>query len=93
MQYITRLLMRAKKIAAGEGKYILGFVDYDIEKKLFTASGSIWDGVPGSGGEPFYSEHSTQEEAVAACEAVAAKYPGCENINFIIDDLSFPEGE
>ncbi|MDD6308788.1 MAG: hypothetical protein PUB07_05515 [Clostridia bacterium] len=92
MQHINRLLRIAKTAANGKGKRILGFVDYDPEKKKFTASGTIWDGVAGSGGEGFYSEHDTQEEAIAACEAVAAKYLNSENINIIIDDLPFPEG-
>lgn len=93
MDKITRLLMKVKQAKGGQGMHILGFVDYDPEKKVYTASGTIWDGVAGSGGEPFYSEHDSPEEALAACEAVAARYPGCENINFIMDDLMFPVEE
>ena len=70
--------------------YVMGFVEYDTIKLKFTASGTIWNGVAGSGGEPFYSEHSTLDEAVEACEAVAAQYPNAENINFILDDMTFP---
>lgn len=85
MDRITRLLMKVKQATDGQGMHILGFVDYDPEKKVYTASGSIWNGVAGAGGEPFYSEHNSQEEALAACEAVAARYPGSENINFYMD--------
>lgn len=85
MNHINRLLMQARRAKGGEGMHVLGFVDYDPEKKVYTASGTIWNGVAGSGGDPFYSEHSTPEEALAACEAVAASYPGSENINFYMD--------
>ena len=91
MNQINRLLKKARITKNGKGMHILGFVDYDTEKGRYTASGTIWNGVAGSGGESFYSEHDTPEEAVAACEAIAARYPGCENLNFIMDDLSFPE--
>lgn len=91
MNHITRLLMRAKQARNGKGMHILGFVDYNLAKQKYTASGAIWDGVEGSGGESFYSEHDTADEALAACEAIAAKYPDSENLNFIMDDLTFPE--
>ena len=91
MNHINRLLMQARRARNGKGKHILGFVEYVPEKKKFTASGTIWDGVEGSGGESFYSEHDNQDDAIAACEAVAAQYPNSENINFIIEDLTFPE--
>ena len=91
MPRIDRLLQRARRAKDGKGKYILGFVEYDPEKKKYTAAGRIWDGVAGSGGEGFYSEHETLEEAVAACETVAAKYPNAENVNFLMDDFTFPE--
>lgn len=91
MNHINRLLMQARTAKNGKGMHVLGFVDYDIEKGCFTASGTIWNGIPGGGGDSFYSEHATPEDAVAACEAIAARYPDCENINFIMDDLSFPE--
>lgn len=90
MNHINRLLMQAKRAKNGKTKHILGFVDYVIEKKKFTASGTVWAGVSGSDGERFYSEHDNQEDAIAACEAVAARYPNTENITFIIDNLSFP---
>ena len=93
MNHINRLLRQARNAVNGKGKYIIGFVDYDPQKKKFTASGTIWNGVKESGGDRFYSEHDTQDEAIAACEAVAAQNPGSENINFIIDDLSFPATE
>lgn len=91
MNHINRLLMQTKRARNGKAKHILGFVDYVLEKKKFTASGTIWDGVAESGGKSFYSEHDNQEDAIAACEAVAARYPNSENITFIIDDLTFPE--
>lgn len=93
MDKITRLLAKVKQARNGQGMHILGFVDYDPEKKVYTASGTIWNGVAGSGGEPFYSEHSTPDDALAACEAVAARYPNSENINFIMDNLMFPVEE
>ena len=92
MDHLTRLLMQARTARNGKGKHILGFIEYDINKRKFTAKCNVWDGVEGSGGENFCSEHDTQEEALAYCEALAAKYPNSENLNFIIDDMSFPEG-
>lgn len=83
--------MKAKRAKNGNGMHVLGFIDYDTEKRCYTASGTIWNGVPGTA-DSFYSEHETAEEAIAACEAVAARYPNCENLNFIYDDLSYPEG-
>ena len=91
MKHINRLLMQARTAKNGKGMHVMGFIDYDPAKRCFIAKGTIWDGVAGSGGESFCSEHKTQEEAIAACQAIAAKYPGCENLNFIMDDLSFPE--
>jgi len=83
MKHINRLLMQVRTAKNGNGMHVIGFIDYDPEKRGFIAKGTIWDGVPGSGGESFYSEHATQEEAIAACEAIAAKYPNCENLNFV----------
>ena len=85
MNHIDRLLLQAKRARGGMAKHILGFVDYDFGREKFTASGTIWDGVEGSGGELFYSEHDTKEQALAACAAVAALYPSCENINFLLE--------
>lgn len=82
MKHINRLLMQARTAKNGNGMHVLGFVEYSTSKQCFTAQVTIWDGVPGTG-ENQYSEHETEEEALAACEAVAARYPGCENINFI----------
>ena len=82
MKHISRLLMQARAARNGNGMHVLGFIDYVPEKQCFTASGTIWNGVPGTG-ESFYSEHKTEEEAVAACDAIAAKYPNCENLTFV----------
>lgn len=87
MKHINRLLMQARTAKNGKGMHVLGFVDYSEEKRCYTAKGTIWDGVFGSGGESFYSEHETEEEALAACEAVAARYPNCENLNFITERI------
>ena len=38
MQHITRLLIQARKVAKGYNLApVIGFVDYDMEKKLYTA--------------------------------------------------------
>lgn len=93
MNQLTRMLAKARAVKNGNGKWIMGFVDYDPEKKVYTASGNIYDCVAGSGSESFYSEHDNPDDALAACEAVAARYPNAENINFIIDDMMFPGDE
>ena len=90
MNHINKLLQRARRAKDGKGKYIIGFVNYDPEKMKFIASGTIWDGIAGSGGEGFYSEHDTTDEALKACEAVAALYPNSENVNFVVDDMTDP---
>lgn len=94
MQHITRLIISARKATGGKNKTVFGFIDYDIAKKKYTCSGDVWDGAPGSVTErdTFYSEHDTVGEADAAASAIAAKYPLCESITFLVDDLSFPEG-
>ncbi len=91
MKHIDRLLRRVKAAANGKARYILAFVEYDPDKRKYTAAGTIWDGVAGSGGEGFYSEHDTPEEAEAACEAVISKYSNAETANILIDDFTFPE--
>lgn len=93
MNHINRLLQKARRAKNGNGKYVMGFIEYDPINKKFIASGSIWDGVAGSGGVSFCSEHDTQAEALVACETIAAQHPGSDNINFIMDDLTFPEGD
>lgn len=85
MNYIDRLLMKARKAMSGSGMHVLGFIQYSQEKQKYTASITVWDGVPGSGGERIDSEHDTKEDALAACESVAARYPNADNLNFIID--------
>ena len=87
MQHITRLIIKARKATGGENMTVVGFIDYDHTKQKYTCSGYVWNGVPGSVSDKdsFYSEHDTAEEATAAAEAIAAKYPGCENINFIMN--------
>lgn len=89
MNHINRLLRLAKRAADSKGRYILCFVKHDQGKGKYTASGTIWDGVPGSGGVPFCSEHDTEEEAVAACDDIIARYPGCEAVT-IFKDEPFP---
>ncbi len=84
MKYINRLLTIARAARNGPGMHVLGFVDYDPEKRSFTAKGTIWNGVPRTG-EEFHSEHETAAQALAACEAIAARYPGCENLIFYLD--------
>ena len=95
MQHIERLLIRARKATGGEGMRILGFVEYRPDLKKFTCSGFVWDGVPGSVSDDdhFYSEHDTAEAATAYADSISAKYPGSENITFIVDDLTFPAQE
>lgn len=92
MNNIDSLLRRAKEAKKGKGKYITGFVDYDPEKGKYTASGTIWDGVPGSCrmGKSFYSEHDTPEEARLACDAIIERYPDTKEVRILIDDLMFP---
>lgn len=85
MNHINRLLMKARRIASGTGMHILGFVDYNTENQKYTATVQVWDGVPGSAGDPLYSEHDTKEEAIAACDAIAAQYPNSEKITLIMD--------
>lgn len=85
MNHIDRLLMKARKAMSGSGMHILGFIKYCQEKQKYTVSVTVWDGVFGSGGERFDSEHDTKEEALAASESIAARYPNAENLNFIID--------
>lgn len=85
MNKIDRLLKYARIIKNGAGMRVIGFVDYDIEKQVYTASGTIWNGVDGSGGRPFYSEHHSAKEAIAACENVASQYEGLDSFNFIVD--------
>lgn len=93
MNHINRLLRKARRAKNGNGMYVIGFVEYDHAKNVFTASGRVWDGKPGTDGETFYSEHNTLDEAIAACEAVEAQYPKAENVNFIIDDMTLQEGD
>ena len=84
MKHINRLLTIARAARNGPGMHVLGFLDYDLQKYCYTANGTIWNGIPGTG-EEFHSEHETAAQALAACEAIAARYPGCENIIFYLD--------
>ena len=79
-------------MGGGKVRYIMGDIEYSPEKQCFTVSGMIYRGKAGTPGERFYSEHTTATGAVAACEAVAAQYPDAETVNFIMDDISFPDG-
>ena len=85
MRNIERLLARARNIRTGGGRYIMAFVDYDPVKGKYTASCNVWDGVKGSGGEHYYSEHDTAEAAEAACETIFAQYPGAESTHLFVD--------
>lgn len=85
MNHINRLLIKARQEIGGKGKLILGFVRYDRIDNKFIVHGTIWDGFPGSHGEKFYSEHDTEEEAEAACDAVVAQCPNAKQINFITE--------
>ena len=60
--------------------------------KKFTAGGTITS-KNSETVKQFYSEHDSQEAALSDCEAIAAQYPNAENVNFIIDDLTFEERE
>lgn len=86
MRTIERLLARARELQNGaNGRYMIGFVEWRPERQCFTASGTVWDGKPGTGGEHFYSEHESMTAAQNACNAIAAQYPGADNITFFID--------
>lgn len=92
MRTIERLLARAKAVKGSDVRDILAFVEYSPDKQRYTASGTLWNGRTKADGETFYSEHETPEEALAACEAIANKYPSAETVKIFIDDLTFPEG-
>lgn len=79
-------------MGGGKVRCIMGDVEYNHEKQCFTVWGVIYRGKVGMPGENFYSEHPTAADAVAACETIAAQYPDAESINFIMDDISFPDG-
>lgn len=83
MKHINRLIMQLKQAKNGHGMHLMAFVDYDIEKGRYTAKVTAWDGVPGTACECMAGEYDTQEEAIAACDNVAAGYPGCEYLLFI----------
>lgn len=85
MDHLSRLLMQSKKEKTSKGMYIVGFVWYDPGKKKTIASGTIWDGIARSGGEVFYSEHDTLEEALTACEHVEARYANSICVNYLMD--------
>lgn len=91
MEHIDRLLTRAKKAINGEGKHVIGFVDYDMDKQKYIASGSVWNGVAGSGVEEFRSEHETREEAEATLRAMETKYPSAKSVVFLLVDMYFSE--
>ena len=82
MNHINNLLMKARRAVNGKGLYIMGFSDYDIDKQKYTVKGTIWDGVPGSGGKEFYSEHDTEEEARKALDDIKENYPGAVDVVF-----------
>lgn len=85
MRNIERLLARARNIHCVNGRYIMAFVDYDPAKGCYTASCNVWDGVNGTGGENYYSEHDTAEAATNACEALFAQYPSAESKLLFVD--------
>lgn len=91
MNRIDRLIASARRARGGVGRYILGFVEYDPAKGLYTASCTVWDGVKGSQGIHTHSEHKTQEEAVSACESIAAQHHGLKDVNILVNDIAFME--
>ena len=91
MEHISQLLVRARKITANSNKaFIFGIVEYRPDLNKFTAGGTITS-KNSETVKQFYSEHDSKEAALSACEAIAAQYPNAENVNFIIDDLTFEE--
>ena len=92
MKHINRLLQTARRAKQGQGRYIIGFVEYVPEKKVYTAAGTIYGGAFEKETEKFYSEHDTPQEAKAALAEIEKKYPDAEKVTFIIDDLTYPEG-
>lgn len=92
MNHVDRLLIQVKQAKSGKNKRIVGFVDYDEEKKVYTASGTIWDGVNGSGGDSFYYECPTPEEAIRAFNEVVERCPNAKTSRLFIDDMTFPDG-
>lgn len=92
MRTIERLLARAKAVKGSDVRDIIAFVEYRPDKRLYTAAGTLWDGRTKAEGDSFYSEHETPQEALAASEAIANKYPNAETVRIFIDDMTFPEG-
>jgi len=43
--------------------------------------------------ESFGAEFDTLQEALAYVDELEAKYQACDNLTFIIDDLTFPEDD
>ena len=85
MKHINRLIMQLKQAKNGNGMHLLAFVEYDCKKRMYVAKVTIWNGIPGTGCERLLGEHETMEEAMVACDNVAADYPGCEYILFTED--------
>lgn len=85
MKHINRLIMQLKQAQNGSDMHLMAFVEYNEAKRMYIAKVNKWNGIPGTGCECMKEEHENQEEAVAACDKVAACYPGCEYILFIED--------
>jgi len=93
MRNIERLLRRAKKVHDLNGKMLTASVDYDEHTKKFCAGGMVYSPKGSSPDESFGAEFDTLQEALAYVDELEAKYQACDNLTFIIDDLTFPEDD
>ena len=85
MNHIDRLLIKVKKTAKGLIRHILGRIEYREALQKFTVSGILWDGISGTAGDKFYSEHGTRQEAELAFGELNETHPNAESICIVID--------
>ena len=88
MTQIDRILIRAKKAAQRKAeRLVLGFVEHDLCRDIWTAEGRLWNGKKGAGCRSIVTEHDSKEAALSALYALADEYPNT------VEDVAIIFGE
>ena len=76
MTRVDRILIKAQKLAQRKAeRLIMGFVELDPCRDIWTAEGRLWGGKKGAGCRSIITEHDSKEAALSALYALADEYP------------------
>lgn len=92
MRDIIKLLRRAQRLHSANGNMTIATVNYNDALKRFVTDGAVYDSSGVICEKWKDAEFDTLEKAILSVDALAAQNHSSDNLTFIIDYGTMPEG-